>query len=160
MHQSHAKTSPGSPKKGFCLTEWYPRSPNSTYSWSHTGVPGLEQRELNPSSRCYQLRAKILLFWKEHSGLKRKKRSYTESVLNTWAPGPSHRDCFSEGSRHLDVFVRKQRKLKSKVWPRHTKRTYNCAALFLSFKYPAIMQCIPTTLILKVPKKNWDFAYL
>ena len=54
----------------------------------------------------------------------------------------------------------KQRKLESKVWPRPTKWIYNCAAPFLSFESPAIPPRIPNIVILKVPKRNWDLAYM
>lgn len=54
----------------------------------------------------------------------------------------------------------KQRKTDSKVRPRPAKWIYNCAAPFLFLKSPAIPSCIPNMLILKVPKRNWDLAYL
>jgi len=101
MHHGHTTTSPWSPTKGSCLTECYLPSPNSRSSWSHAGVLGLGQGELSPSSLHHQLRAKMLLFWKDCAGWNGNKRSYTTGVLNTWAPGPSYSKGFSEGSRQV-----------------------------------------------------------
>lgn len=101
MHHSHAITSPRSSAEGSCLTECYLRPPNGRSCRPQAGMPELGQGELSPSSLCHQLRVKRLLFWKEHAGLNRNKRSYKAGVLNTWAPGLSHRDGFSDDSRQV-----------------------------------------------------------
>lgn len=101
MHHGQAITSPWSTTEGSCLTESCLRSLDSRSSWSHAGEPGLGQGELDPSSLYHQPRVKVRLFWKDHMGLNGNKRSYTAGVLNTWAPGPSHRDSSSDDSRQL-----------------------------------------------------------
>lgn len=107
----------------------------TTHRGARAGAKGAQ-------SHCHQLRAKIRLFWKQHSGLNRKilYRRRFEHKASWWL---------------VFLSVSKAEKLKSKIWPRHTKRTYKGAALFLPFKYSAIPQCIPKTLILKVPKRIW-----